>query len=469
MSKLIKNWTYLLFSDVSQAVINFFAFMVLARKLTPEGFGELNVVLALIALFTVFSNNVGANHVITREITLHHEATKHIFLKLVPLRAFSFIATSIALIIYTFTTKEADIFIIILSSVLILSNSLWDLSESIAFGYLVTKYTTLFNLIFSASWLLLIFIIPNELINVKLVLIIYCSLFVLKSIFYFIKIIKQYVVKNTSFFDIGFKAFLFMSFPYLWMRVLGSFVDQIPILLLDSNSGAKEVGYFSVGLRFIIPITLTVSTGLRAVFPFLTQLYHKDKVQFDMKVSQSFGYIFVWGSIIATILVGTSNYWIPFFFGAKYVNSIAAFNILAWFGVGLCFDLVLSTILSSTYKQKVLAIITTIDFVIMFPFLYIGAKHGATGLALSKLVSLLFIVPYHIIVINKVLEIKIYNKTFLYSYLFFIYLLILSNIPVFLWIKTILFLAVIVVYLRIRQSPLRQSLEFIALSFRNRH
>lgn len=59
MNKLLKNWSYLLLSDISQSVINFFVFMLLARKLTPVGYGEFNVILAIVAIFSVVATNLG--------------------------------------------------------------------------------------------------------------------------------------------------------------------------------------------------------------------------------------------------------------------------------------------------------------------------------------------------------------------------------------------------------------------------
>lgn len=458
---MIKNWSYLLFSDLSQAVINFFVFVILARKLSPDGFGELNVVLSVFMLFTVFANNIGSNHVITREVTLQPETTLFLLKKLAPLRVFSFIATTIAIVIYTFHTKNGDISIIVFSSILVFGNSIWDLSESVAFGQLVTKYTTIFNLVFSVTWFIFILLLPVTIITVKIVLVIYCTLFVLKSLAYLYTIIKKYTIDCLSLSDIGIKKILLMSLPYLFMRGLGSLTDQFPILMLSGNCGTTEVGYFSVGSRLIIPITLTVSTGLRAVFPYLTKLFDKDRTLFEQKVVQSFGFVFIWGSIMAFILVNTSSLWIPVFFGTKYVNSIDAFNILAWFGVGMCFDLLLSTILSSTYKQNTLAIITTIDFIVIFPFLYFGAKHGAIGLSFAKLLSLFLVLIYHIVVVKKILKIDIYNYTFFSSVIFFLTLMGISSLNLSQWIKIACFLLILIIYSLNKKSPLRQSIQYV--------
>ena len=61
------------------------------------------------------------------------------------------------------------------------------------------------------------------------------------------------------------------------MRVVGALGDQVPILLLEDYSGSAEVVFYSVGNRFVLPITIVVATGLRAIFPFMTKLFQEDK------------------------------------------------------------------------------------------------------------------------------------------------------------------------------------------------
>jgi O-antigen/teichoic acid export membrane protein len=258
-----------------------------------------------------------------------------------------------------------------------------------------------------------------------------------------------------------------MSLPYLWMRVFSAFSDQIPVLLLNKQSGNIQVGYFAVGFRLIIPITLAISTGLRAIFPFFTKLYFEDKAEFDRKLINGFGFVLIWGTIVATLLVTTSQIWIPIVLGKAYINAIAPFNILAWFGVGLSFDMVLSTVLSSTYKQNTLAIITTIDFLVMFPLLYLGSKYGATGLANAKLFGMLIVILYHIIVIVKLLRINISNISFYASFIFFLAMMFTNIFIDSLLVKIILSLLIFLVLFSIKKSPLRQNIQFVFVKLKS--
>ena len=122
----------------------------LAKKLSPEGYGEFNIILSIVALFSVFANS-GMNLVLTREVTLNIKSSKAIFSLIVPIRIFSFLISTIALLIYLHINDFSFSVIYLFSIILILSNNLWDLSQSIAFGHLVTKYTTILNFVFFFS------------------------------------------------------------------------------------------------------------------------------------------------------------------------------------------------------------------------------------------------------------------------------------------------------------------------------
>ena len=169
MPKFIKNWSYLLFSDFSLAGINFFVFMFLARKLSPESFGSLNTILALAALLSIFAVNLSSNQVITREVTLYPHATKRIFNLVYPIRLISLLITIIALIVYETISAEHDLTLILAISLIVIATLIWDLAESIAFGHFVTKFTTIISVAASLCWFIIIVFLPSKSISLAFI------------------------------------------------------------------------------------------------------------------------------------------------------------------------------------------------------------------------------------------------------------------------------------------------------------
>ena len=435
--------------------------MFLARKLSPEGYGILNTIIALATLFSVFSTNFSANQVIIREITIHPDSTKKIFRIVLPIRVISLIITILTLIIYQYNTAEDKFPFLIASSVIVISTLIWDLSESIAFGHFVTKFTTIISIIASLCWMIVVLLLPPKNLNIELVVVLYALILLLKGFSYLGFSYNKFVKNNTDETTMGWRAILIMSLPFLWMRIVGTFGNQIPILLLSKNSGATQVGYYSVGSRFVLPITLAVSTGLRAVYPFLTKLFHEDKEKFNGMLVKGFTFILILGSSLAMLLTVSSSIWLPMFFGKAYQNAVLSFNYQAWLGVLMSFDLLISNVLSSTYRQKTLAIITTIDVLIIFPLMYFGSKYGAEGMAMASLFGTLITACFHIIVVIVVLKIHINSWSFGFSFLYFLLFMLISIFITNMLLKISLIVTLFFLYGVFKQSPLRNLYEIV--------
>lgn len=442
-------------SDISQAVVSFFVFTVLARKLNPEGYGTLNSLLAVAAIISVFVTNISANIVLTREFTLQPQTSLGIFRIVFPIRMFSFLLAIITLIFFELSKANNQIGYLLPVSAIVLSTIIWDLAESIAFGHFVTRLTTLISIGSSFVWLIVVIYLPSVNLNVNQVIWSYSCLFLLRSFVYLLLSYRKFVKINREDTSLNIRKLVIMSLPFLWMRIIGTFGDQVPILLLKSFSGAKEVAFYAVGNRFVMPITIAVTTGLRAVFPFMTKLYSENIESFKQKLVSVFTLIFILGGTLALILTVSSRFWLPQIFGQSYYPAIAAFNYQAWFGVLFSFDLLLSTVLSSTYQQKTLAIITTIDVLIIFPVMYFGSTFGAEGMAIAKLFGTLLLVGYHVVVVIRVLHIKLNSVSFMIAGVYFLCLMIISLLVQSTVSKLLFFFISIIIMLMIKNSGLR--------------
>lgn len=460
MKRIIKNWSYLFFSNISTQIIGFFVMIFLAKKLSLEDFGEFNVILSIVALFSVFANS-GMNLVLTREVTLNLRSSKAIFSLIAPIRIFSFLISTVALLIYLHINNFTFSVIYLFSIILILSNNLFDLSQSIAFGHLITKYTTILNGVFSLIWMVSVVAIPDSLFDIELIIIIYSIILLTKGLSYLFVVYKKYIKNYRELINLTRMSIFVMCVPYIWMRSLGAFADQVPILMLDNNSGPEQVGFYSLGARLVVPITIIINTGIVAIFPFITKLFNEDVNQFKARIIEGFNFVLVIGTLISVLLVLTSKYWIIFLFGEQYHNSILVFNAMAWFSVLLSFDLLLSAALSSTYKQKTLAIITTIDFLILFPIFYIGAQYGAIGFANAKLIGGGIAVIYHIFVFEKILKLNLNMFQMFLGLLFFIMMFVITTYLDSLSIQLVLIALVFTIFLLHKESPLRQNIFLI--------
>jgi len=460
MNKVYKNWGYLLISNVFSTGISFFTFIFLAKKLSPDGYGEFSTLIATVTLFATFVNNIVAGTVINREMVSQPNAGKDLVKKAIYMRALGFAVASIILVVYQYLTGKTEGVILASLIALLFSNVVWELCEQIAFGYFVTKITSLLKISVTVMWLVVVIMMPLKYATLTAFFLVYVVIILISSICYLL-IDKKILDKNDEKSDVSTKQLLKMSVPYLWMRVVGSFGNQVPILLLNSYTGAAQVAYYSVGSKFVLPITIMLNTGISALFPFLTKLYKEDKESYKKKIVIGFNFILLIGATAAAFLTATSSYWLIWIMGERYASSIEAFNYQVWFAVCISFDLVLSMVFSSTYRQKMLAIITTIDIVILLPILFIAIPFGAKGVAMAKLISVLISVLYHVFVAIFVLKLKLNNSMFYLTCGYFVILLSISMFIPHILMKIGLYIFVISVFLIFKNSPLRSVIMLI--------
>lgn len=464
MNKLVKNWSYLLASDITQQIIGFVVIIILARKLSPEGYGQFNVILSVATIIAVFAN-FGMNPVIIREVSVNSKRTANLIKNIIiPIRSIVLILVVAVFLGYNkfiaSPVYDWPLFILII----VLNLTLWDFSESIAFGHEVTKFSSILNIIFSITWLSIIFFIPDNYLNVKTVLVVYSLLHLTKAISYVFLIYKSFyfpTIKEIVEHSASRLKILKMSLPYVWLLGISTLGNQLPIQFLNSNSNLSEVGFYSVGNKLMVPIGIAVGTAFKTIFPFLTRLYASDKIDFLKKMKTGFNLILTFGTIIAVVLSLTSKYWLVLVFGTEYESSIVVFNFLVWYSIIAILDSLLSSGLSSSYKEKVLAILATLDIIIVIPLIYFGSFHGAHGLALAKLISGLFILAYHWVVFIKILKVEMKAKELLILMGLFILSLAICSYAIKVTLQILLILCVFSVAVLIKDSPVTSSLIFV--------
>jgi O-antigen/teichoic acid export membrane protein len=329
--------------------------------------------------------------------------------------------------------------------------------EQIAFGYKVTKLSSLINVISAAIWLIVVFIIPLEKTSIQSIFSIYVLIMIIKSIVYGITDYSR-IIQTGENCKISYIDILSNSSSYLWMRMIGTISTQFSVVLLDNKVGSEEVAYYSVGNKFTMPVGIMITTGVNAFFPYLTEFYHKNKNEYNRILSIVLAIVLTFGSLTAMLLSITSHIWLVTIMGEKYSGAVAAFNYQIWYTVCLVFDTVLSMIMSTSYKQKLLAVITTIDTLIYIPVLYYSVSFGASGMAIGKLIAAALSVSYHIVLMYFLLERKLKMQTLIltisYSVALFLTYLLVETM-----INQIIIVLMITIFLTIiPQSPIRQGL-----------
>lgn len=456
MKQFVKNWSYLVVSDVVTKVFGFFATILLARTLNPAGYGNYNVILAVAAIFTILAN-FGMTQVITREIARRTEISGNLFFRVLSIRFISSLLAVLGIVTYFLLLEpQVDEIIVIFTCIITISITAWDLAESVAFGRQIMKYSAIINSIASFVWIASLFLLPKNYFSIFNVLLIFVVIDVLKAGAYFILLKRnKLIIKIESDLVPTYKNIIGMSIPYLWLWGMGIFSNQVQILFLAQNSNAEEVGYFSIGLRLMIPLMMVTSTAMKAVFPNLSKLYKDNIDKFQKVISDGLILIMFFGTIIAALLTLTSKYFIPFLFGESYLNSVMPFNFLIWYIIIYSVAVLLGASLSASDRQITLAILGTIDFIIAIPLLYWGSLHGAFYLALAKLGTGIILIFYHWLIFKNILGKRFSIFTWIYIMLFWVSLMCVSILfeTFSINLQLLLFIFILIVFYIFPKSP----------------
>ncbi|HOI84444.1 MAG TPA: oligosaccharide flippase family protein [Acholeplasmataceae bacterium] len=455
LKKIYRNWIYLISSNLFTSAISFTAFIILARKMNVNDYGRFDAIIASITLFATFANNLAAGTVVNREISLNPEKGYYILTNARNMRIIGFIISVIVLTIYNIYIGITYPILLIAIALLLISNITFELSEQISFGYLITKNTTIISITSSIIWITIVLLIPKNQSQLLVIVMSYTIVFLFKSIIY--SIVTKKIVLNKMVIYIGMtkKKLLVDSLPYLWMRLVGTLGSQLPILFLDNFSGSEEVAYYSVGNKLILPLTILITSGVNAFFPYLTRLYREDMIRYKKFIYQILFIVLFGGATIAFLMTTTSEIWLVALMGEKYINAVTPFNYQIWLAVCIGFDLIFSMILSSSFNHKRLAIITTVDIIILLPLILIFIKEGSTGLAYAKMLSSIISLILHMIILIRIMPLEKMKRTLIYALGYFVLLLILNNFEVILYAKLLIMISLVIIIFFIKDSPLK--------------
>lgn len=425
-SKLLTNIINLLSASMITAVFSFLCFTFLGNKMSVEDYSVFSTVIALATTAAMIVNNIISGTVINRELAIDPRVSKNLLKKSFFARLAVFILVAILLSIYANNNSEMTVIVKIALLIILAADSFWDLFEQISFGLKITKVTVLLNVSFYFLWLIIAIVMPKHLANSNNILITYSVIFILKAALYGAfdyKITRKYSdINSLKIIDL-FRT----SVPYLYIRVLGTLSAQLPILLLAGYSDFAQVAYYSVGEKLTTPVTKLATAALSAVFPYLTKAFKNARKATSEIVIQIFGLVMSFGACVSLILSSTSNYWLVLLMGEKYQNAVEAFNYQIWFAVILTVDSMISMVLSSDFKQKALAIITTIDVLVLLPFLYFGIKSGANGVAIAKLIFACISIIYHLILMSCICSGRLFHAGLIKGAIIFVALFIISQ------------------------------------------
>lgn len=403
MKKFVKNWSLLTVSSFIQQALGFFVLVKIARTLEPAVYGDYTLILTAVGIGQVISS-LGLRQIIIREIARFENTTKNVAKKSLTLTLIAFIFTSLLLVIYLLYIENFNGSLIIFwGIILLLSQVIWNIAEAFSFGKQEMQYSASIGLAGTVIWFLIIFITPGKLLNLNLIILFFVIVQLIRALsFIFIEWRNKYFTQILSPSRLISSKELFMqSLPLYGSGLLTIPITQLPIIFLGNFSGKAEVGYYGIGNRLIVPLSIVSAHLLNAIYPILSKDFISDKESFYKNGRRFFLAIFIIGLLVSCSVSLFGKEIVSILFGLKYEPAIKPFSLQILISLNFIMHSFLGTIFLATDKERLMVKLSVFNGLFIGIANFWGAHYGAEGLALSTFCSLIVGFSFHWYFINK--------------------------------------------------------------------
>lgn len=411
MNKVFKNFSILTISNLLQQFINFLCLARITRILSVNGFGLYVFILTVVNIFLVISS-LGLRQILIREIAINENAIPKIVRLVFKIIAVSLACTSVVLFFYLhYLEGITSLSILSFSIVLLISLTFWNVFEAVFLGKQLMHYSANIGIIFSSLWFLAIFLIPASALNsVKFVILIWTFINLGKIIILlFLEFRRGYfkIVGNSFTSNINLCSILKYSFPVYGAALLALPVNQFPILFLNMNSEIKEIAFFSVGNKVLMPLALVSANLFNALFPNFSNYYEEDKDKYAQRIINTFKLVLFINIFISTVLCFYSPEIIISSFGSNYRLASYSFVLQIWIMVNLIAHSFMGVLFVTSKYENLLFRLSVFNAVVIGLFNYLGSFLGAKGLATFLLIGVVISFLVHTYFINKRMKINL--------------------------------------------------------------
>lgn len=327
--------------------------ILVARYLGPSQYGLMNYVISYVTLFTIISN-FGLDNIEIRELSRTPERKEYILGTCFRIRMF-FATFAFILIILSLILFNANTF----TSCMILL-------------YSVTLYTGSFNIIrnYFTSIVKNEYVVKSEITRtvigacIKVVL-----LWIKAPLDYFIVATAFDTILVASGYCFSYKKtvgkvsewkydktivsyYIRESFPLVLSGAAVIIYQRIDQVMIGNMIDNASVGYFATAGKFLDLVLFLPMVLTQTVTPLLVKAKERNKEEYERK-KQQFVSIVVWISILLSVVVSMSAYWLIYFtYGEKYLMAVPILQIMAFKTVGMALSSSSGQIIIMEHIQK---------------------------------------------------------------------------------------------------------------------
>ena len=384
-NRILKDFFSLSFSEFLGKFFGLIAISYLARVISPEGFGIIAFVTALITYFTIFVE-FGFDVISVKKISNNPSVINKYVNNVITIKFVNALFLYVILFIVVFLlNRSIEVKICLLLYGLIIFVQAISL-EFVFQGTEKFKYLSYKIIGRSLLYLILILIFIRNDNNVYFVFIFMVLSNLIFSIWHFHKYQNNFGVFRFEISKRFLKTMIKESYPLLLSVVMATIYGNMDLVMLGFIKSDKDVGIYNASYKLFLLAILPFNILLRVFLPTLSRftlskIFRKDLLFF-------ISLMICLGILITVPLFCFSNELLFIIYGKTYTAGNTSLKILAVNGFIVCLSIAFGNPLTVWGKQKLHAIALTIGAVcnIILNFLLIPS-YSYNGAALATLFS----------------------------------------------------------------------------------
>lgn len=407
MGNILKQTSWLFFSQAATRVISFFYIIYLAKILGVADFGLYTVALAYFSIISSIAD-FGFNRFLIREVARDRSKTSELLSNIAMLRITltAVFFAIFSLVLYFLDPDKMRVSLILLATLAILPQAIALTFDAIFVAIQKLQFSALSLFIASLSTALMGLLLVgngfgpmgavNALIFGQIVYVIVLMIFLYQHQGLVLAAINLTVIKKA----------ISGSLPYGLLGVLGLLYFRIDAVLLSYMKGSFETGIYGVAYKFLEAVVFVPGAFSVALFPALARLHDKDKREISKLYFKSVKLMFLAGVFLFLTYILVLPQLIRLFL-PNYLQAIEAIKILS-FAIPFIFIATpgVQVLFSSEkyLKTVVLLSLSTLAFNVILNLIFIP-RYGFVGAAWITVASeILSFIIFFLLIKIKILD-----------------------------------------------------------------
>lgn len=405
---IAKNAAWLMLATTAQKAIAFISFFFVARWNGAEVTGRYFYAVAITSIFVVLTD-LGLTPVVIREIASHPERGRAILTRALHAKGFLIplgVMVSLGYAVLTGASRETLIAVGIACGVMSC-----DALSLIAYGVL-RGYR---KLSFEAVGMLVTQIVTA-------CLAIAASRFIPGNVYALVGALLAGSIWNVSWSlwqwrrlkiepeqksSIAWREIVGLALPFALAGIFVKIYSYVDTLLLEHFHNDAIIGQYAVAYKITYAFQFLPLTFVAALYPGLSSAHAEGNREALRNVFQGSLRLMMLASVPIAVGISVFSAWIPWLYGSSYQGAVLPLATLAWVLIPIFLDFPIGSLLNAThragYKTTAMGISMIVNALVN---LWLVPRFGASGAALSGVISFTLLFFIGLVFVRKDVEIK---------------------------------------------------------------